>query len=319
MTDPEKKQSFVLENLAECERKQNILDEARLFHLSEWARLVAELCLTEEDALLNLLSPGHPGDPIAIGGDVLPENRPLLRKLYRGRSLYDKLFILRTICERLPMEKWPFPWSDPAEGEFSAEGADGKIAYLQNTYTDAAYLHLSREVAHPRAVYFDRFSDVCEEVYSGLCQYGILPVRHTEGGKLPRFYDMLDKYDLHITAVCHIPKREADRTVYTGFGLISKTLPPLSRLLATHRDTWKLELSVPTDVVLSDLLAAADICRLKLSDIDTHRSQDENETAIESFHLTFDLPQGSDAATFMAYLSMEVPRAGVPGFYRMVK
>lgn len=320
MTKPEIKGtglSAAEQNLMRSDRQLRQVDECRLFHLEEWARTVAEKSREEEDLLLRLLQPESSGVIFSARSEILPENLPYIKQIFRNRSLHDRLFILQTLRRLYPEGKWPEPWPGASGNEELSGNAIGKIAYVQNVYTDAAYLSFSADLTRPRAVYFDNFTDVCEEVFNGICQYGILPLFHSESGKLLRFYRYLDKYDLHVSAVCTVPARESDQPTFTRYALVSKTLPPPD-LQPIKGGVRHLELSCPPEPALSpaDLLLAADACGLETRQI---HSCTLSEYTDPVYLVDISIPSSGDPDTFLTFLSVYAPRTTVQGFYLLAE
>ena len=79
-----------------------------------------------------------------------------------------------------------------------------KIAYLQNTFSDRAYMNFSSRFERVSAVYYPGFSEICEEVYNGGCTYAMLPVYNSSNGQLVSFRRLILKYDLKISLVTDI-------------------------------------------------------------------------------------------------------------------
>lgn len=304
--------SAIHANLSESDTRLCRLLECRLSHLDEWARTAADG--EERDLLLQLLDSIHPDRDIPIPNDVPAENREALRLFYRDLSMSERLCLLRFLIERRGSE----PFADPvSEGFELSERAAEKIAYVQNTFSDNAYLQFSAELGRPRAAYFDSFSDVCEEVYNGICEYGILPILHERDGKLFRFYGLLQKYDLRIVCACDVPCVERGGVTVTRYALIRKTLPAPRGGTATH-----IELSLPADggFALCDLLQAARACDLTPVRLDTRAVGDGDRPEESAHQITLTLPDADlSPALFLAYLSLELPRCTVLGLYRVLE
>ena len=242
--------SAIHDNLDDLDRRQTRLLECRLYHLDEWARTAA-LSGEGRDALLQMLDALRPAREIPLPADMPAENRDAVRHHARTLSVPERLMLLRALPPRQEHELFADLTAESIE---LSERAAGKIAYVQNAYSDNAYLQFSRELIRPRAAYFDSFSDVCEEVYNGICEYGILPILHERDGKLFRFYALLEKYDLRIVCACDVPCIERDGVTVTRYALIRKTLPAVRDGAATH-----MELILPAEdgEDLCDLLHAA--------------------------------------------------------------
>ena len=98
----------------------------------------------------------------------------------------------------------------------------GLVSYFKNIYADMAYESFSKYVNSPRASYQNDFSSVCEFVYNGECEYGILPFENSSDGLLTSFYSLITRYELKIVRQCSI--LQADGQSETKFVLLKKKL-----------------------------------------------------------------------------------------------
>ena len=301
--------STVHENLARLDRRMECLTECHLAHWSEWAH-TASAGGEERDTLLQMLDSLHPDRDPPLSPRIPAENREALRSFYRHIATPQRLALLRAVLDRRSDE----PITDPTTETFeiSERGAD-KIAYVKNTFSDNAYLQFSAELTHPRAANFDSFSDVCEEVYNGICEYGILPILHERDGKLFRFYTLLEKYELRIVCACDVPCIEQDGVTVTRYALIRKALPTVRDDGATH-----LELLLPTDGgEVCDLLQAAQLCGLTPIRFDTRAAGDRDRT--DMTHQITLTHQGGDISLFLTFLTLCIPDCTVLGLYRVLE
>ncbi len=308
--------SVIHANLSELDVRRDHLTECRLAHLDEWVETALHHAGGDRDALLQMLEAWRPDPLIPFPSDVPTENREILLGFYRHFSVPEQLCLLRAVIDRRGEDFFADPASDSAE---ISERAAEKIAYVQNSYSDNAYLQFSRTLIHPRAAYFDSFSDVCEEVYNGICEYGILPLLHERDGKLFRFYSLLEKYDLRIVCACDVPTVERDSVTVTRYALIRKTIPSSPRGgTPTHA-----ELLLPAEglggSMLCDLLQAARACALTPGRIDTRAAEGYGEPGDLSYQVTLTVPSdGKLLQTFLAYLMLEMPRVTVLGLYPII-
>lgn len=301
--------SVVHENLARLDRRMEQLAECQLAHWSEWAHAVA-MGGEERDLLLQMLDSLHPDREPPLSSDIPTENRETIRGFYRHNATPRRLALLRAVLDRRSGELLTDPTAETFE--ISERGAD-KIAYVKNTFSDNAYLQFSTELTHPRATNFDSFSDVCEEVYNGICEYGILPILHERDGKLFRFYTLLEKYDLRIVCACDVPCVEQNGSTVTRYALIRKALPSVRYANTTH-----VELLLPTgDNEICDLLQAAQLCGLTPIRLDTRTSGDADRA--DTVHQITLTHQGSDMQLFLAFLALCIPNCTVLGLYRVLE
>ena len=299
--------STVHENLARLDRRMEALLECQLAHWSEWAEAMEG---EERDALLQLLDNLHPDREIPLSADIPAENQAFLHSFYRHISTPQRLALLRAVLERRGQDFFRDLAAEPFE--ISEKGAD-KIAYVKNTFSDNAYLQFSAELNHPRAANFDSFSDVCEEVYNGICEYGILPILHERDGKLFRFYSLLAKYELRIVCACDVPCIEQGGVTVTRYALVRKSLPVVREDEITH-----IELLLPADGgEICDLFQAAQLCALTPARMDT-RPSDDSDVEDMTHQITLTCRQG-ELALFLAFLAICLPDCTVLGLYHVLE
>lgn len=308
--------SAIHENLAESDTRRDHLTECRLAHLEEWAEAAIRTAGEDRDMLLQLLDTLRLESPAQFTADVPKENRESLKQYIQTTAFFDRLTVLRTLTERLGTTFLGDGGQDAPEMAEISVTAMGKIAYVQNSYSNNAYLQFSKAVPTPRAAYFDSFSDVCEEVYNGICEYGILPILHEREGKLFRFYDLLEKYDLRIVSACEVPTTERDHITFTRYALIARTLPP-------PQETYShMEILLPAEGggndALCDLLRAAQACALTPERLDT-RTTEGYDGSLSMMHRITLTVGSSDIRPFLAFLSLDIPRATVLGLYRVLR
>lgn len=197
--------------------------------------------------------------------------------------------------------------------------AIGKVAYIKNNYADSAYLMFSKTVSSPRACYLPSLQAVCEEVYSGYCEYCILPIETDTDGKLMTFYSAIDKYELKIHSVCTVSY--SDNQSFTKFALLKKSISGVGIFNASQAYLSKRTLEVKisqtsqSDSPLYDMLKAADACALKLQRIDSLPLSYNKE--LLGYYVVFSINQ-ADFKTFLIYLALEYPQSYVVGVYSSV-
>ena len=194
-----------------------------------------------------------------------------------------------------------------------------RVAYLRSYFTDSAFLKLTATMQKPRAAYFDSFSDICEEVYHGLCEYCILPIESTKDGKLLRFYTLIEKYELKLAAVCDIEDGDGASTRYALLRHRYVQLRP-----STHTDTAPLmaefSLVLNDRLPLLSLLQAAELCHLHLLRADSLPSSDQPDGY--RYGLVFSTDDTADTVheikSFLCYLSVMLPEYTLLGIYTQV-
>ena len=281
---------ILLSNLSALGKEAGSVDRRRNAQIGELASLIS---LPENASVRDTLS-----DFIAhlpSKGDVIRLCKALTRRGYRQM---DEAF-------------------SPADPPSAS--ASECVAYLRSRYTDAAYLTLTAHLSKPRAIYFSSFTDVCEEVYHGLCEYCILPVESATDGKLIRFYTLIEKFELKIVAVCDIEDASGTETRYA---LLRHRYVPLRRSSRLHGERFaEFSIVIDAGVSLTDVLNAADACGLRLSRADSAPlSYRENGYR---YGLVFSLAEtpGEDAPAleaFLLYLALFLPEYTPIGIYSRI-
>ena len=82
-------------------------------------------------------------------------------------------------------------FSPGAEG--ISQSAAGRIAYVRNKRSDDVFLSLSRNMKGAKAHYEATFTECCEAVMDGSCEYCLLPLENSSDGRLYSFYSLLEK------------------------------------------------------------------------------------------------------------------------------
>jgi prephenate dehydratase len=203
--------------------------------------------------------------------------------------------------------------------EKCALDAVGKIAYVKNNYADSAYLMFTKTVSSPSAYYCPSIGAVCEEVYSGSCEYCILPIETDTDCKLMTFYSSIDKYELKIHSVCTVYYSDGQR--FTKFALLKKSVAGSGIFSASEAYLSKRTLEVKisqtstADTPLCNILKAADACSLKLQRIDSLPLSYNKE--LLGYYAVFSMNR-ADFKTFLIYLALEYTQSYVVGIYSSV-
>ncbi len=250
---------------------------------------------------------------------------PRLSYMLAGLRLTEQLGLSGAIASRFPAEPTALTEALFGRAEAISPTAGQKISYQRNIYTDEAFLHFARALpGEGRAQYAESFSDVCELVSSGQCEFCILPLESAQEGKLFRFYSMIERYELKITMACEVTASDNRHT--TTFGLCRRDILPEDLNFSSRQRRFSMILR--EDMVhlhVHEVLSAADMCGLHLLRADClPRSDDEIVMgAGYPFNLTFSFDgehagRGApfDLRTFLVYLSLFVPSYLPLGIYR---
>ena len=190
-----------------------------------------------------------------------------------------------------------------------SEDARDTIEYVGNIYTDEAYGRFSKALGIEKGINVGSFENVCEDVYSGSSEYGILPVENTENGKLVRFYSLINKYDLKIASVTRIETSDDEST---SFALVRKNIEYPKNLFGTP-ERFEFFITLGNNESLSEILAAADFCSMELYRIDSLPLLDHNGefTLCPIFKL-----KNSDIESFLLFMSLDFPRFTPIGIFK---
>ena len=239
-------------------------------------------------------------------------------------SIIEKLEICRALTRssassdifRLLMYTW-----SSSQSEYSDPASRGRIAYMKNSFTESAFLKFSKIVPRPRSAYFQSFDAVCEEVYSGSCEYCILPIESSLEGRLNSFYSMIDRYELKISAVCIVEQHDSQR--FTKFALLKKSLSESATPIQGDSEQI-LEFKISSAIGESDsppfsegtpvcdILLAAKASGMKLLRIDSMPLPYNDE--MMAFYISF-LVDRSQLMPFLLYLTLEFPQFDPLGLY----
>ncbi len=189
----------------------------------------------------------------------LQQSTAAIEKIYGDVCSYSnsltptqKTRVCKRLCELAGETAVVNEMSVFGESETVAKEAVGKIAYVKNRRNDDAYLSFAKGVSGAKAEYSASFSDACEAVSDGRCEYCIIPIENSSDGKLYSFYQMLDRYDLKICRTTQISDEDGSEGIV--FALMSDSI----RASAKSGESLRFEFSVVGNNAsfLGDILAA---------------------------------------------------------------
>lgn len=288
------------------------LDELGCRSMEAREQLLAHLC-----ELATEIADGF-ADPVAFLAS-LPEHRFLAprEQMYTdsparayafAQSTYQRALLCIELRKKLPLteDAWNELFFPSGDGETDAP-SENRISYQKNNYTDEAFGCFSEALGGARVLYVSDFTEVCENIYNGLSEYGILPIESSEEGRLGNFARLIDRYDLKITATCDV---RIGRERMTRFALLRRSIALLQKDSARP---MYLEGSCTLTgyPAAQDLLEAARICGLKTERADLKRSEDGSR---QTLHVTLST-DGGDLPAYLLYLAMEAPAFHTVGYY----
>ena len=302
------------ENLSRLDSELLHNQEKRLAHLKELAHLLAvqlrsgteEPIRAKRHEILSILFSRIDQNQVPL--------RPLLADLSRAELFCVIRFATRTLLTgktngELYERIFAYCNGDTVQSR-AAKASDARlnsVVCMNNAYSDACFEALERMHRSPEHVYVPDFRSVCETVADSRADAGILPLENMKDGKLRRFYDLLDEYDLKIAGSCIVSRSqtgESHRLV-----LLKNRYAAISVM-----KNMEMELMVPDDgtVLLCDLLRTAEDAGLSLQSADTFSSDRDIEE--RQFDLCFSVEEG-DAAAFLMYLFFTSPHARLLGIF----
>lgn len=280
----------VRQNLAELDARQTSLHRARAFWLGELMADQADGALPLADDVQSLFEQltdkqdGH--DPYKAAtrhADALSLCNEIAA---RCSALYEQAF-----ADLFGTHEAPSP------------EAQGRVAYVANSYTEQAFMELTGFIKGRRVAYFHGFEDVCQEVRSGLCEYGILPVESTADGAMAGLLRLIELYDLRICALCYVPTPQSGST---AFALVRATLP-IQQPTAQYCIDLIFSPASPSDT--GELITAASLCSHTLLHASTYTGQDA-----EQFFLRFAI-EPRTLYPFLLYLLLFCADVTPIGYY----
>lgn len=278
----------VLCGIRELDERQRLELESRRAQMHELVSSIAYECNGDPEALLR----------------ALQETRPLYKS---ALSVYERIAVCReliSLCPALEIGR-SLPFNSL---EALPEEAINKIAFVENNYTSEAFSRISRQLELATPVFTRSFDELCERVYNGEVEFGILPVESTDNGKLLYFYSLINKYELKIAAVCSVDTSDLGSTT---FALIRKSIE-YPRLRFGKPDMLELFVTQTENDSFSDILTASELCSMKLYRVDSLPLSYRSESFI-----TCPVFRATDAEidVFLLYMALDFPQYTPIGIY----
>ena len=310
-----------LSNLEVLDQRQDSLSESLLAVLAELTdaiiRDAGEDPDTIDSILLSLQASPEGDSPSETHPSLLrlsPVNREAIATLSSRSGLLVRLLLYAMIEERMPSRPMR-PIASPLPASVR-----GRIAYMPAAFADKAYLRLSTHVDNPRAAATATFVDACEEVRGGLCEYCILPLENSHSGKLTAFTRLILRYGLQIVGICDLENGAAEGQI-TRFALLRAAregcFPAPLRPPRSGEPPYLELIHAEDSLSLTDLLAAAEFCGIRLCRIDTLPRFEEFDTDPPLISCVLDVA-GGDLPAFRRFLSLEASEDTVVGLYSSV-
>lgn len=297
-----------VKNLNYLDSKQSALFESRIAMIRELAYSICKGGVASIDEVRESY--------LSVCPDDLTENEisesPILhdmKKLFDSLSVIEKVYLCREIIIFIK-DKSSFFEAVIGSDEGCHTNAKGKICYLKNDFADSAYTAFSKSIKLSERLHFDSFETICEEVQTGECEFGILPIETSSDGKLLAFYSMIDRYGLKIVSICSVDHTDSQKV--TRFALVGKSI----KLPNINQSKCYMELRIVqssrTPSALYDILCAAYACNMSASRVDSLPLP--YGESLFSHYVVFNIDK-SDIDAFLTYLALEFPQCYALGFY----
>ncbi len=192
------------------------------------------------------------------------------------------------------------------------ESAKSKVAFIDNNYTNEALLRFTSSMSSPSAVPLESFDELCECVYGGEAEFGILPIESSDNGKLLYFYSLINKYELKISAVCSVDTSDLGSTT---FALVRKSIE-YPQLRFGKPDMLELFVTPRENDSFSDILTAAELCSLRLYRVDSLPLSYRSESFITCPVFR---AENAEIDVFLLYMALDFPQYTPIGIYSKIK
>ena len=245
------------------------------------------------------------------GGEsaFLKNSLPYLFKTQATPTLHGAQTASRLAFCRAWLQK--FPRTDAATTRAVAAEEQAPVACLDSPLFLGAHQYfkeiLPLATHHPAAT----FTEVIDEVAAGAAAFGILPIENAENGKLFRFYEQIERHELHIYATKSVTLGDGEEQ--TRLALVSKTPPVLPKQAEKVLECVVFE---EDEFSVADVLFVAASCGIALRRIDSLPASFGKGHFLH--HPIFCTKDG-DLDLFCTYLDLFMPRTIITAHYINLK
>ena len=183
------------------------------------------------------------------------------------------------------------------------------IAMLDSPLFAAALACFAPYLKEARPRHCATLTAVAEELASGNAALGLFPLEDRLDGKLFRFYEQLEHYELQIKHTCDVTSPEGGS--YVRFALLEKRSHAPLPLKKSER-LLECVLFEEEHHALCELLSVADLCKLSLRRTDALPAGYREDGFLNHLILK---DHGNDTAVFALYLSLFMPRTAITAQY----
>ena len=286
----EEKQRIHIDNLRQLNKRRSINDQQRKITIFELASLYCDTYSDAEGAFEKLQNISA---SLSASDEIIFLNELCHSEL--GEKIKDMLFI--------------------GSSEPTSAGSHSKISYVKNRYNDIAFEHFSHSVQNAKPDYASSFSESCESVLDGLCEFCILPIGNSRDGRLMSFYNLLDRYELKICEVIELDSEDSASTI--RIARVSRACrDQKGRPQKNQKYIFEFSIIDESTDFLGSLFEAARQSNASLTSIDSLPI--EYASSIQKFFLSFSIPQQS-ALAFRLFVALNHQTYTPIGIYKEIK
>ena len=283
----EEKQSILTKNLHEFCKRQNLAKQQKELTVSELALLYSQ----------SLSNPDH------ISKEI--------QRFSSEISATDQIIFLSEICRSSLSEKVK-EMLFIGSTEPTSAGAHSKISYLKNRYNDLAFDYFSHSVPNAKPDFASSFTECCENVFDGRCEYCILPIMNSNDGRLMSFYSLLDRYELKICETVDIDAENSSSTM--KIALIGRTCKlQTGRVQKNKKCVFEFSIIADNTDFFAFLFEGANKIQARLNCIDSIPI--EYTPHLQKFFFSFSLPHANNLI-FRAFIALNHQSYTSIGIYK---
>ncbi len=205
----------ITDNISRYLEKECSLSERMSLNTSELASFVAAAAVKDvkksgfftEDAPLEMYMPPVRSEDNLTSG-VLSENKALSE----AKITADMAAYLADFCKKVTLELKALAKIKATPALFADKGGEkvrgGRVAFSESRMLSSAFEEFRKSDKLLAQSFVRSFSDACEDVYSGVSEWCILPIENNRDGALLSVYNLIEKYELCISRVCNINNDE---------------------------------------------------------------------------------------------------------------
>ncbi len=248
------------DNIARYFEKEASVAERMSANTSELAAFVAKAAAKDakakgffaDDVPLEGYMPPMPSiDETA--GSALEENAALVKaKLASDAGAY-----IADFCGKVTSELKNSAKLKPSPALFTdnkgTKSLGGTVAFAESQLLVGAFSQFQKKNSRLIPSYVRSFTDACEDVSAGVCDYCILPIENSREGALLTVYGLIERYELFIARVVSIENNE----ITTKFALLCRGFHGIME--SDNRQNIDLRLSARDKEVWAQIYTGANV------------------------------------------------------------